>query len=131
MWQVIIVLLGTSLWLGWKTKKLQTLIPITIFCALSMIAAVLSDNLDNAIYFQVLYNVALVVSGIWLILRGSHSGVSHYFFLGIVTILLTALMRYIDLIGEYVGGAILFILLAVVLLAAAKYWKTRQLKELR
>jgi uncharacterized membrane protein len=131
MWQVVIVLLGASLWLGWKTEKLQSLVPIAAFCALSMIAAVLSGNPENAIYFQVIYNIALVGSGIWLILRGVHSGTSHYFFLGIATILLTAFMRYIDLIGEYIGGAILFMVLAVVLLGAAKYWKVQQVKEAR
>jgi len=54
------------------------------------------------------------------------SGISHYFFLGITAILLTALMRYIDLIGEYVGGAILFMVLAAFLLSAAKYCKQHQ-----
>ena len=96
-----------------------------------MIAAVLSDNSVNAIYFQVIYNIALVGSGIWLILRGIHSGISHYFFLGIATILLTAFMRYVDLIGEYIGGAILFMVLAVLLLGAARYWKAQQIKEAR
>lgn len=129
MWQIVTALLGASLWFGWKTKKLQTLVPITAFCSLSMIAVVLSDGSGNAIYFQVLYNVALVGSGIWLIMRGIHSGISHYFFLGIATIILTAFMRYLDLIGEYIGGAILFIALAALLLGAARYWKAQQIKE--
>ncbi len=129
MWQIVAVLLGASLWLAWKTAKLQTLVPIAAFCALSMIAVVLSSNPANAVYFQIIYNVALVGSGIWLILRGIHGSISHYFFLGIAAILLTAIMRYIDLIGEYVGGAILFTMLAVLLLGAARYWKAQQIKE--
>ncbi len=67
MWQMVMVLLGTSLWLGWKTEKLQTLAPIVAFCSLSMIAVVLSDDPANAIYFQVIFNIALDSSGIWLI----------------------------------------------------------------
>ena len=129
MWQMVAVLLGASLWLAWKTAKLQTLLPIAAFCALSMIAVVLSGNSAHAVYFQIIYNIALVGSGIWLILRGIHSGISHYFFLGIAAILLTALMRYIDLIGEYVGGAILFMMMAALLLGAAKYWKAQQTRE--
>ena len=78
---------------------------------------------------QVLYNLALVVCGIWLIVRGIHSGISHYFFLGVATILLIAFVRYIDLIGEYVGGALLFMAMAAVLLGAAKYWKNNQVKQ--
>lgn len=129
MWPVVIALLGSALWLGWKTGKLQTLAPIAAFCALSMTAVILSNNSANAIYFQVIYNFVLVGSGIWLIVHGIHSGISHYFFLGITAILLVAFMRYIDLIGEYVGGAILFIVLAVLLLGAARYWKTYQIKD--
>ncbi len=125
MWQVVVVLLGGSLWLGWKAEKLKTLIPITTFSTLSMIAVVLFNDPADAIYFQVIYNIALVGTGIWLIVRGIQSGISHYFFLGIATILLTAFMRYVDLIGEYVGGAILFIVLAVLLLGAARYWKAQ------
>jgi hypothetical protein len=125
MWQVVVVLLGGSLWLGWKAEKLKTLIPIIAFSTLSMIAVVLFNVPAGAIYFQVIYNIALVGTGIWLIVRGIQSGISHYFFLGIATILLTAFMRYVDLIGEYVGGAILFIVLAVLLLGAARYWKAQ------
>jgi len=131
MWQVIIILLGGSLWLGWKTGTLRTLIPIVAFSALSMIAVVFSNNYAHAIYFQFIYNIALVGSGIWLIVRGIHSGISHYFFLGIAVILLTAFLRYVDLIGEYVGGAILFMVLAALLLGAAKYWKAQQVMEVR
>ena len=131
MWQVIIALLVASLWLGWKTQKLQSIWPITAFCTLSMIAVILSNNAENAIYFQVIYNVTLISSGIWLIMRGINSGISHYFFLGISTILLTAFMRYVDLIGEYVGGAILFMVLAVLLLGAARYWKAQHISETR
>jgi len=131
MWSIVTLLLGVSLWLGWKTEKLQTLVPIVVFCSLSMVMVVLSDNSGHAIYFQIAYNIALIGSGIWLILRGIHSGTSHYFFLGIATILLTAFMRYVDLIGEYIGGAILFMVLAVLLLGAARYWKAQEHNEAR
>ncbi len=129
MWQVVTVLFGAALWLGWKTEKLQTLAPIATFCMLSMIATVLSGDPAYAVYFQVVYNIALVGSGTWLILRGHQGGISHYFFLGVVTILLTAFMRYIDLIGEYVGGAILFMVLAALVLGAARYWRIQHIKE--
>jgi|TARA_B110001469_G_scaffold8155_1_gene8137 uncharacterized membrane protein len=128
MWQIIMLLMGLSLWLGWKTKHLKTLVPIIVFSMLSMVALVVPGHMDNMIYFQITYNVALISAGIWLIHRGIQRGISHYFFLGTATILLTALMRYIDLIGEYIGGAILFMGLAALLLGAAKYWKTQSIK---
>jgi hypothetical protein len=101
---------------------------IAVFSMLSMVVLVVPGHMDNMIYFQITYNVALISAGIWLIHRGIQRGISHYFFLGTATILLTALMRYIDLIGEYIGGAILFMGLAALLLGAAKYWKTQSIK---
>ena len=131
MWLILGVLLGTSLWLGRKTGQIGTLIAISVFCGLSMLAVVLLNDTESATTMQVLYNIALVVAGIWLIVRGIHSGISHYFFLGIATILLIALVRYIDLIGDYIGGAILFIVIAAVLLGAAKFWKVNQTAQAR
>jgi uncharacterized membrane protein len=126
MWQLVIVLLGASLWLGWKTESLPTLLPISGFFLLEMIVVVLSDNRDLGLVLQVITNVATVSAAVWLILRGIERGVSHYFFLGVATILLIALMRYFDLIGEYIGGAALFMVLAILLLGAAKYWRRQQ-----
>lgn len=123
---VVIVLLAASLWLASLSGALQTVVPISLFFGLSMIAVVLSDDRSNGMLFQIIYNVALVGSAIWLIMSGIKNGVSHYFFLGVATLLLTALLRYIDLIGEYVGGAILFMVFAALLLAAARYWKMQQ-----
>jgi hypothetical protein len=34
-------------------------------------------------------------------------------------------MRYFDLIGDYIGGALLFALAAGILFGAARYWRAR------
>lgn len=68
-------------------------------------------------------NLILVLMGILLIRRGIDQNQTHYFYTGVVTLLLTAFLRYFDLIGDYIGGAILFIVAAAILMAAAKYWK--------
>ncbi len=134
---IVFVLTGAALWIGWKAGKLQALLPVSIFACLSMLAAVffgtsvLLSNVNSEAIFQIIYNVVLVCSGIYLIVRGINDGISHYFFLGVATILLVALMRYIDLIGEYIGGAVLFMSLAALLLGAAKYWRVQQVKEIK
>ena len=122
LWSLITLLIGASLWLGWKSKKLPILVPFTAFFLVSFFA-VLGTNSADAIYFKVVYNIALITMGIGLILRGFKSGVSHYFYLGIAVILLTAFIRYIDLIGDYIGGAALFMAFAVLLLVSARFWK--------
>lgn len=79
-----------------------------------------------ALYFQIVTNIALIVAGIWLIIKGIKESVTHYFFLGVLTILATGLLRYLDLVGDYIGAAILFIIFAVILLSAARFWKSHQ-----
>ena len=131
MWATVTTLMAIALWIGSRTATLRPLLVFCVLCGGTMVAVVLTENEAGAIWFQVLDNVALVAAGIWLIVRGTLGGVSHYFFLGVAVILLTAFMRYVDLIGDYVGGALLFMLLAALLLGAARYWKSRQDTEIR
>ena len=74
-------------------------------------------------------NMMLVVTGIWLIRRGIDEAITHFFYTGVGVLLLTALLRYFDLIGDYIGGAILFMIAATVLFGAARYWRSRMLQK--
>ena len=126
VWGSVALLMAVALGLGARTGTLR---PLLVICALGsavMVAVALTGDTERALVFQVLDNVALIAAGIWLIVRGSLGGVSHYFFMGVVVILLTAFIRYADLIGDYVGGALLFLLLAALLLGSARYWRLRQ-----
>ena len=136
MWIVVATLAAAALWLGSKTGTLAPLLLPAALAGGTMVAVVVTGthadpaNLEvHAAVFQVLDNVALVAAGIWLIVRATATGASHLFFLGVATILLTAFLRYTDLIGDYVGGAILFLAFAALLLGAARYWKRRQGRE--
>ena len=80
---------------------------------------------SHARLYQVMDNLLLVITGIWLIIRGLRLGISRYFYTGILTIMLTGLLRYIDLIGDYIGTAVLFTVFALILLTMAGYWKSR------
>lgn len=120
---------AATLYLANQAKKLLPIALIVPFYLLSLVMVLSAPDKSAAIYFQVAYNLALIGTGVWLILEGIRDGISHYFFLGVATILITALMRYIDLIGDYIGGAILFTVFAILLLGAARYWKNFQAKE--
>ena len=126
MWAVLGLIAVVALVVGWKTGKMPVVFAVSVLCGGAMVAVVLTEQTDNAVYFQVIDNVALVVAGIILIKRGATGGVSHYFFLGVAVILLTAFLRYGDLIGGYIGGAALFMGFAVLLLGSAYYWRVRQ-----
>jgi len=73
-------------------------------------------------------NLLLVITGIWLIRRGIEDAVTHFFYTGVGVLLLTALLRYFDLIGDYIGGALLFMVAAGVLFGAAHFWR-KHLRE--
>ncbi len=120
---IVLVFLGLSVGLIWKSYRILPLLGFILLFALSLITAIVSSNEDHSLYLQILFNTSLIGMGIWMILRGINSGISRYFFLGIATILTTAFVRYIDLIGNYVGGAVLFAFFSVLLLGAAYYWK--------
>jgi len=136
MWIVVAALAAAALRLGSRTGVLAPLLLLTALTGGTMVAVIVTgahadpaNRETHAAVFQVLDNVALVAAGIWLIVRATATGVSHLFFLGVATILLTAFLRYVDLIGDYVGAAVLFLAFAALLLGAARFWKHRHGRE--
>ncbi len=128
MFAVVGLFAAVALGLGFNTGQLRSVLSLWGFFAAVLVAVLGVEDVHLAVYFQVAFNLVLIAIGGWLIVRGIHSGFSHYFFLGLTTILVTAFMRYIDLIGDYLGGALLFAVFAALLLGAAKYWKNHQAK---
>ena len=102
-------------------QSASTLAFVTINLA-ALLAVMNVDELHSTT-LQVADNIVLVITGIWLIVQGIREGVTHYFYLGVLTVMLTGLLRYIDLVGDYIGAAILFAVFAVILLVSARYWK--------
>ncbi|MCP3672494.1 MAG: DUF2157 domain-containing protein, partial [Gammaproteobacteria bacterium] len=120
---LVLVLTVASLLLVLNTKKVFPVGVMILWFLLSMTMVLALSSAGYAIYLQIAYNLMLIATGCWLIIRGIQDGISHYFFLGVASILLTAFMRYVDLIGDYIGGAAVFLAFAALLLGAAKYWK--------
>lgn len=83
----------------------------------------------NDLTLQISDNIVLIGLSIWLIVKGINKGISHYFFLGVFSILTTGLLRYVDLMGDYIGTAILFAVFSVILLSSARYWKSQNNHE--
>jgi hypothetical protein len=74
-------------------------------------------------------NLMLLITGLWLIRRGIEDAITQFFYAGIGVLLITALLRYIDLIGDYIGGALLFIVAALILFGAARYWRSQKMQK--
>ncbi len=129
MWVIVGALMAGAVGLGTKAAKLPSLLTLSVLSVAAMLTVILLDDPGDAVYLQVLDNIALIGAGTWLIVQGTLRGISHYFSLGVGTILLTAFLRYVDLIGDYLGAALLFLVLALLLLGSARYWKIRQTQE--
>lgn len=127
-WVLVAAFVIVSLALAFAAGKLRTFVALNTVCLIAMLTVVYSGEGVHSLLFQVATNVTVVVAGIVLVLKGVTKGASHYFFGGVLTILATGLLRYIDLIGDYVGGAIVFAIMAVVLIVAARFWKHRQVE---
>ena len=92
------------------------------FTLLFMLDAI---GFSHALIFAITANLMVVFSGIWLIRQGIDTGTTHLFYTGVFLLLILALCRYLDLIGDYVGGSLLFMVGAGVMFGAARYWKLR------
>ena len=79
-----------------------------------------------AIPMTIMVNLLALVSAIVLIQQGLEKGFSQYFYSGVGLLLLLAMIRYVDLVGDYVGGAVMFLIAAAILYSAARYWRDRQ-----
>ncbi len=124
MWFFVISLTMVSLWLSWQNKKLPLLLPFVSLFFLSLASITFIGGIDQyTIYFKVGGNFALLSMGVVLIWRAFHNNLSHYFYFGVFIILLVAFIRYVDIIGDYISAAGLFLAFAILLLAAAKFWK--------
>ena len=61
--------------------------------------------------------------------RGLLEGEGGLYVTGLVAILILALLRYLDLIGGYLGAAGLFLGMAALLFVAGRYWRRREARS--
>jgi hypothetical protein len=80
----------------------------------------------------VLANVAMLASAWWLITVGLREERGQPFTAGVLYFLLWAVLRYIDLFGEFagmLGGALMFLLCGVALFAVSQFWRQRKQRK--
>lgn len=124
-----IFMISLALWLVYSAHENISSISVwSVLYLVSIISVMVIRDTSADIVFQFTDNIILVVTGIWLIVRGIQNAVSHYFFLGVLVILVTGLLRYIDLVGDYIGATILFTVCAAILLSSARFWKRQHTK---
>ena len=132
---IILVLVASitslgSLFFAYQTKKLNIILALVLFYLATLIAIVFISDMYH-LYFAITYSITTVLIGMWLIREGIKNGISQYFFLGILAILIIAFIRYIDLVQDYVSSAILLMVFAMMLVGAAKYWRSKTQIEVK
>ena len=99
---------------------------IILFFALLFTMVVLmlffSPNALSPLSMQVIFNIIFALFAIYFIMEGMQKESALYFFLGIGAILLVTYIRYVNLIGGYIGSSLLFLTFALIMLGSAKYW---------
>ncbi|MHC1725160.1 MAG: DUF2157 domain-containing protein [Syntrophobacteraceae bacterium] len=114
-----------AVWLVYKARASTISISaFGLFFIVCLLAVMQVQDKSLAPLFQFADNIVLVATGIWLIILGIQNGISHYFYLEVLTALTTGMLRYIDLVGDYIGTAILFGIVAAIMLIAARYWRS-------
>ena len=78
---------------------------------------------NAAIAWQVAGNLIAVCCGIAFIMEALQETSTASFYMGVGLLLLVALFRYFDLVGDYVGAAILFMVCAGIMMGAARFWR--------
>ena len=73
--------------------------------------------------WQVAGNLLAVVCGIAFVIEAVQETSTSSFYMGVGMLLLLAFFRYFDLVGDYLGTAILFMVCAGILMAAARFWR--------
>ena len=132
-WLWISLAIGLGSWLGAlglhlkQGRRRQGLLGFvgSGVCVVFWAGAIVTTAYFNGdpISWQVAGNLLAVVCGVAFIIEAVQETSTPSFYMGIGMLLLLAFFRYFDLVGDYVGTAILFMVCAGVLMAAARFWR--------
>jgi len=121
--------LDPGLWAALAALTVAALLgrPLVALAVAALLVAVHTGGVpDQAWVWAVAANLLLLVLAMNWMRRGLSEGEGGVYFTGLIAILVVALLRYLDLIGGYLGAAGLFLVMAALLFAAARHWRRRE-----
>lgn len=107
---------------GARRRLLAAVLPTVAIFALATFGL-------SPVAMAVLVNLILLVLAMGAMHQGLQTGQTQLFYTGVSVVLLLALLRYFDLIGGYIGAAVMFALAGVVMIGAARFWHRRMAEQ--
>lgn len=132
----LLIFLGADLLLvflarGLSPAKWVSLGLVAVVANIIVLGGMWLPDLDEVhLTMAIMVNLFLLAVGVRFIMRGLEIRDSQMFYSGVMLLLVLALMRYLNLIGDYLGSALLFMVAGGILFAAARYWKHSAEKQL-
>lgn len=120
LWAALVALLAAAL-LG------RLLVALAV--AALLIAVHTGGVPDQALVWAVASNLLLLLLAMHWMRRGLLEGEGGLYVTGLIAILTLALLRYLDLIGGYLGAAGLFLVMAALMFVAGRYWRRREARS--
>lgn len=115
-------------WLPASVLLLAALLPLSGFL-LGGGPSGRTEMVATAVAATVLVNLAMLAGALWLIGVGLREDLGRLFAAGVVYFLLWAILRYLDLFGDFggmPGAALMFFLCGLVLFGVGLYWRRRK-----
>lgn len=120
LWAALVALLAAAL-LGR---------PLVALAVAALLIAVHTGGVpDQALVWAVASNLLLLLLAMHWMRRGLLEGEGGLYVTGLIAILTLALLRYLDLIGGYLGAAGLFLVMATLMFVAGRYWRRREARS--
>ncbi len=120
LWAALVALLAAAV-LG------RPLVALAV--AVLLIAVHTGGVPDQALVWAVAANLLLLLLAMHWMRRGLQESEGGLYVTGLVAILTLALLRYLDLIGGYLGAAGLFLGMAALLFVAGRHWRRRETRS--
>jgi uncharacterized membrane protein len=120
---------------GWMAFAGRQMIPLGISLLMVLLPAIAATGRDPsaaetaALLPTVLVNIAMVAGAFWLMQIGLREHRGRPFGAGVLYFLLWAVMRYVDLFGDFggmLGAAMMFFMCGGALFGVARYWQGRR-----
>ncbi|MDC0358425.1 DUF2157 domain-containing protein [Oligoflexia bacterium] len=112
-----------KLWVPIQIGKVPAVDLLSSLVFIAVTTSIFFADSQWSLSYQLLSNLLIVITGMWFICSGIKSYQQKAVLAGMAMILILAFIRYVDLIGSYVGTSVLFLGEGLAMLCMAHFMK--------